>query len=141
RMTKTISHILYPISRTASRLLPSASMRKIAAIGLSATLLATANIPVLPIVLPSSEVEAAWYNEDWRYRAPVDITSPTTQPNVYMELTLDTSDSSRFNDDCSDLRFVSASGQLIPHHIASGCGTGSTQIQILFGELPAGESR
>src|SRR5690606_27958773 len=103
-----------------NHLLPSASMRRITAISLSATLIATASIPVLPIVLLTREVQAAWYSEDWSYRKRIELNSPTDQQNVYYELTLDTSDSSKYLNDCSDLRFTKQNGEQIPHHIVSG---------------------
>ncbi len=98
-------------------------------------------LPILGFITPqAAQASNDWWNEDYRYRAPVDITSVTPQTNVYLELTLDTAGTTTFNNDCSDLRFVSLSGQLIPYHLASGCGTGTTQIQILFTNLPAGAS-
>src|SRR5690606_17706228 len=93
-------------SARLQRAMPTHALRRTAYVGLSATLIATASIPVLPIVLPTREVQAAWYSEDWSYRKRIELNSPTDQQNVYYELTLDTSDSSKYLNDCSDLRFT-----------------------------------
>lgn len=97
-------------------------------------------IPLLGFILPTtSPVHAAtWWNEDWHYRKVVTIDHVASEDNVYYQLTIDTSASSKYKGDCSDLRFLTTSGQNIPYHIVSGCGTATTLVQLLFTNLPAG---
>ncbi len=85
------------------------------------------------------EAEAAWWDNSWRYRKPIQVTNNTTQQtNVYITLTLDTSDTTKFQDDCGDLRFTKQNGQVLPYYIASGCGTASTSVHVQLDTFPAG---
>ncbi len=119
-------------------LLPSPSIRKTAVIGLAALLVATTLVPILNFIQPN-EAQAAWYNEDWMFRKGITVTHESDESNVYTTVELDTSDTTRFKSDCSDLRFTDYNGTTIPYHVVSGCGTASTEIELLFGSLPAGE--
>lgn len=91
----------------------------------------------------ASSVQAAWLNESWAYRRSIAISAHTSlENNVYLNLSggnaLDTSDTSRFQADCGDLRFTDASGNLLPYYIVSGCGSASTVVHVLFETFPAG---
>ncbi len=125
--------------RTWTRtLLPSPSIRKLVVIGLAALLVATTLVPILNFIQPN-QVQAAWYNEDWTFRKGITVTHGSDEANVYTTVEMDTSDTSRFKNDCSDLRFTDYNGTVIPYHIVSGCGTSETEVQLLFGTLPQGE--
>jgi len=85
------------------------------------------------------EAEAAWWDNSWRYRKSIQVTNNTSQQsNVYISLTLDTSDTTKFQDDCGDLRFTKQNGQLLPYYIVSGCGTVSTGVHVQLDTFPAG---
>lgn len=56
---------------------------------------------------------------------------PTNNP-------IDTSDSTKFQSDCGDLRFTDQSGNLLPYYILSSCGTAGTNIHVLMKNFPAG---
>lgn len=51
---------------------------------------------------------------------------------------IDTSDTTKFQSDCGDLRFTDASGNLLPYYIVSGCGTSSTLVHVFLKSFPAG---
>lgn len=78
---------------------------------------------------------AAWFNDAWGYRVRVPVTNNTTQEsNVYIQITgYSTADTSKFQTDCGDIRFTDTNGVELEYYIASGCGTGSTTIQV---EIP-----
>lgn len=87
------------------------------------------------------KVEAGWFNEAWSYRKAITLTnSGTGQTNVYVALTIGTSDTSRFQADAGDIRFTKQNGELLPYYIVSGAGTSSTLIHINFDIYPAGAS-
>ncbi|MDD5397357.1 MAG: DUF2341 domain-containing protein, partial [Candidatus Moranbacteria bacterium] len=82
---------------------------------------------------------AAWWNDSWQYRKSIQITNNTTaQTNVYVALTLDTSDTTKFKTNCGDLRFTNQGGNLLQYFVVSGCGTASTAVHVNFGSFPAG---
>ncbi len=96
-------------------------------------------LPILGFITPQTvQASQGWWNEDYRYRQVINISHATSQDNVYHQFQLDTSASGKFKGDCSDLRFTTQSGQEVPYHIVSGCGTNNTQVQLLFSTLPAG---
>ena len=85
------------------------------------------------------EAEAAWWNPSWQYRQSIHVTNNTTeQTNVYISVTLVTSDTSKFQADCGDLRFTKQNGQLLPYYIVSGCGAASTSVHVQLDTFPAG---
>ena len=86
------------------------------------------------------EAEAAWWNPSWQYRQSIAVTNNTTeQTNVYISVSLDTSNTTKFQADCGDLRFTKQNGQLLPYYIVSGCGTASTSVHVQLDTFPAGE--
>ena len=97
-------------------------------------------LPILYLVYKyKPKAEAAWWDETWLYRKAVQVTNNTsTQNNVYISLTINTSDTSKFQSDCGDLRFTKQSGELLDYYIVSGCGTSSTLIHVNFDIFPSG---
>ncbi len=87
------------------------------------------------------KVEAGWFNEAWSYRKAITLTnSGAGQTDVYVAITIDTSDTTRFQADGGDIRFTKQNGELLPYYIVSGAGTASTVIHINFDIYPAGAS-
>jgi len=85
------------------------------------------------------KASAEWWNDSWLYRKSVAVTNNTTaQTNIYIALTLDTSDTSKFQTDCGDLRFTNTTGNLQDYFIVSGCGTASTSVHVNLQTFPAG---
>ncbi len=93
----------------------------------------------------SKPASAAWFNEAWSFRKAINIATHTAaETNVYIQLAsakssqLDTSDSTKFQSSCQDLRFTDYSGKLLSYYIVSGCGTNNTTIHVLLPSFPAG---
>ena len=87
------------------------------------------------------QAEAGWFDDAWLYRKSVAVTNnTTTETNVYIIATIDTSDTTRFQADCGDLRWTDCNGNILPHYIVSapGCGDASTVVHIEFESFPAG---
>jgi hypothetical protein len=100
---------------------------------------------VLLVILPLYFIffhksAAAWFDENWYYRKSIDITNnTTTETNVYVSLTVDTSDTTKFQTDCGDLRFTKYNGELLPYMVNLGCGTTATSVSVAFDSFPAGQ--
>lgn len=92
----------------------------------------------------SKRAEAAWYDDNWAYRASIPITAHTSaENNVYITVTLDTATlitNSKLQSDCGDLRFTKENGELLPYFInaSPGCNNAATTIQVNFDSFPAG---
>ncbi|MFA5932493.1 MAG: DUF2341 domain-containing protein [Microgenomates group bacterium] len=91
----------------------------------------------------SNPAVASWWDDNWAFRKSIAITAHTaSENNVYINLTgandLDTSDTTRFQTDCGDLRFTKENGELLPYYVVSGCGTASTVVHVNFDTFPAG---
>ena len=85
------------------------------------------------------KTQAAWWNDQWLYRKSIAATNNTTaQTNVYIALTLDTSDTTKFQADCGDLRFTNTAGNLQDYYLVSGCGTASTSVHVNLQTFSAG---
>jgi hypothetical protein len=85
------------------------------------------------------DAKADWWNDDWFFRKAIQITNNTTaENNVYITLTLDTSDITKFQTDCGDIRFIQSNGNSLPYFIVSGCGTSATLIHANFEVFNAG---
>ena len=100
---------------------------------------------VLLVIAPISfylwnkQAGASWWNSDWFYRKAITVTNNvTTENNVYITLTLDTSDTNKFQDDCGDIRFIRQNGETLPYYIVSGCRTSSTVIHTNFPVFDSG---
>ncbi|MDO8664935.1 MAG: DUF2341 domain-containing protein, partial [Candidatus Liptonbacteria bacterium] len=95
--------------------------------------------PISFLFWRTPKASAAWWNDSWQYRKSVAVTNNTTdESNVYVSLTLDTSDTTRFKTNCGDLRFTKINGELLPYYIVSGCGSASTVTHVNFDIFPAG---
>jgi hypothetical protein len=78
-------------------------------------------------------------NDHWLYRKAVPVSNNTTQEsNVFVSITSDTSDTTKFQNDCGDLRFTNADSRELPYYVESGCSTGSTNVFVLLDVFPAG---
>jgi hypothetical protein len=89
----------------------------------------------------SEEAEATWWDDTWSYRRAITVTNNNSeQSEVYINLTIDSSDTTKFQADCGDLRFTDINGNIIPYYIVSGCGTVTTSINVYYDTLKAGAS-
>jgi hypothetical protein len=102
---------------------------------------------ILLIAVPAAfwyqakHAKAGWWNEGWMHRKAIPVTNNIAeQNNVYISLTTDTSDTSKFQADCGDIRFTNTHGGQLPYYLASGCGTANTVIHVNFDVFPAGAS-
>ena len=84
--------------------------------------------------------EAAWWDQEWLYRKSIAVTNnTTTETNKYISVDIGaTSDTTKFQIDCGDLRFTKLDGSLLDYYVYSGCGTANTVIHILFDTFDAG---
>ena len=92
------------------------------------------------------ETKAGWYDDNWTYRVklPVTGTNGSAQTDVYISFDsgttyINTSDTTKFQTDCGDLRFTKENGQLLPYYIVTGCGGASTEVHVLFDTFPDGD--
>lgn len=89
---------------------------------------------------------SGWYNPLWKYRQSVSITnnSGSTLTNYQIPIYLNTSQlitNSKMKADCSDIRIVDASGNLVPLWIASAptadtCNHTATKLWVKLSSLP-----
>ncbi|MDD2822453.1 MAG: DUF2341 domain-containing protein [Candidatus Daviesbacteria bacterium] len=87
----------------------------------------------------TNPASAAWWDDSWTFRKSIALTNNTTaETNVYVSVTINTTDTSRFQTDCGDVRFTKQNGELLPYYIVSGCGGASTVIHVNFDTFPAG---
>lgn len=83
--------------------------------------------------------EAEWFNNGWYYRKSIPLTNNTTsETEVYISVTIDTSDTTKFQADCDDLRFTNGVGNELSYYLVSGCGTASTVVHVYFDNLISG---
>ena len=101
-------------------------------------------VPIAIITFKNlSAAEAAWWNDNWQYRRRVLVTNNTSaESNVYIAFsgssTIDTSDTTKFQTDCGDLKFISSNGAPLRHYISSGCGSSNTVVHVLFESFMSG---
>src|SRR4030042_2425626 len=87
----------------------------------------------------AKEARAAWWNDNWMYRIAIPVTNNTTQQtNVYISVTVNTTDTTKFQTDCGDIRFTKLRGEILPYYLASACGQANTTIHVNFDVFPAG---
>ena len=82
-----------------------------------------------------------WWDSNWNYRIPIDITenSGNTLTNFQILVTIDTASpifSGKMRGDGGDIRFINASGTLIPHWVESGINSVNTKIWINVSYIP-----
>jgi hypothetical protein len=89
----------------------------------------------------TSQVLAEWWNTNWHYRKAITITNAgTLQTDFQVLVTADTSDTTKFQADCDDLRFTSTTGQNLDYWIGTGCGTAATKIWVKVASIPTDTS-
>ncbi len=83
--------------------------------------------------------QASWFDTNWGFRKKIPITTHSSpETNVYFSVTVDTSDATKFQADCGDMRFTDTYGKVLKYFIVSGCGSGSTVTHVLVPTFPAG---
>ncbi len=88
-----------------------------------------------------TKVSASWWNDSWHYRKSISVNNTgSNQSNVYLTISTDTSDTTKFQNDCGDIRFTNQDGNLLDYYIVSGCGTTATTIHTNFPTLISGNS-
>jgi len=134
---KEILNRKFLILNLISYLLNLLSRRKLMLIPIVVLLI---TLPILYLTFKyQKKTEAAWFNDNWQYRKAITLTNSTSaETNVYTSHTIDTSDTTRFQTDCGDIRFTKQNGQLLDYYVVSGCGTASTVIHVLHDTFPAG---
>ena len=85
---------------------------------------------------------AAWWNESWIYRKRIDISNPggTDLTDFQISFTLDTTDTSKFQSNCEDLRITGVDGNLLPFWIEEnnpGCGDANTKVWVKLPSIPS----
>jgi uncharacterized membrane protein/HEPN domain-containing protein len=96
------------------------------------------------LLLPS--VSAEWWDDDWSFKKPVEVTerSNTSLSNYSVELEVDTASlisSGKMESDCSDLRFANKwENDTVEHWVQSGCDTGSTDVYLEVPSIGPNES-
>lgn len=91
----------------------------------------------------STKTKASWFDDAWRYRVAIPISAHTSaETNVYITLSgsdgINTTDTTKFQADCGDIRFVNEAGDLLPYYLTTACGLSQTGFQVFFESFPAG---
>lgn len=109
---------------------------------LTITLLALVVIAVPSIyliILNSKSASAEWYNNNWKFRQAITITNTgSTQTNVQYVLNIDTATmitANKLQANCADLRFTNASGKILSHYLAAGCGSRAAAVWVMLDSL------
>lgn len=137
---KSLIQTLLKIPRPL-KFLPQKHQQKII---LASVVIIIVSVPIVVFTLLNlRKAEAAWFDMGWNFRRSINISDHVTNEyKVYISLTgsndLDTSDTSRFQTDCGDLRFTDSDGNLLPYYIVSGCGTATTVVHVFFENFPVG---
>ncbi|MFA6005573.1 MAG: DUF2341 domain-containing protein [Patescibacteria group bacterium] len=98
---------------------------------------------LLYLYFSAKSARAAWFDDSWRYRVEIPISAHTAaENNVYLSLTgadgIDTTDTTKFQPDCGDIRFMDSNGNLLPYFLTTACGLSQTGFHVLFNEFPSG---
>lgn len=85
---------------------------------------------------------AAWWNESWIYRKRIDVSNPggSDLTDFQISFTLDTTDTSKFQGNCEDLRVTGVDGNLLPFWIEEnnpGCGDANTKVWVKLPSIPS----
>ena len=99
-------------------------------------------LPALYFYATRPKETAAWWNESWIYRKRIDISNPggSDLTDFQVSFTLDTTDTSKFQDNCEDLRVTGVDGNLLPFWIEEnnpGCGNASTKVWVKIPSIPS----
>lgn len=89
------------------------------------------------------KVSASWFDDAWKYRVAIPISAHTSlETNVYITLSgsdgINTTDTTKFQTDCGDIRFVNEAGDILPYYLTTSCGLAQTGFQVYFENFPAG---
>jgi hypothetical protein len=105
---------------------------------------------LLPLVLLSlyktSNTEAAWMNDSWKFRAPITFThnAVVTNTKVKFDIATDTLiTDGKIQSDCGDSRFTDANGQVLEYYIdtaVGACNTSSTDYYVLIPTIANGSN-
>lgn len=97
---------------------------------------------ILPIAIMTFQYtknsQAAWFDDAWSYRKAIELPShASNESNVYVTVpSFDATDSTKFQPDCGDLRFMKQNGEKLQYFVVS-CNTTAT-IHVYFDSLPSG---
>lgn len=131
-ITKLFNQFKVKLSKTADRL---SLLNLLTILGVLSAL----TTAVWFLGLKPKAIKAGWWNDNWMYRKSIQVTNNTSEEtDVYISITIDTSNTDKFQGDCGDLRFTKQNGQQLDYYISSGCGTVSTVIHVNFDTFPAG---
>lgn len=91
-----------------------------------------------------TSLSAAWWNDSFEYRTPINITENSGQElNDYqVELIVDTESliaEGKMSDDCSDVRFANSSESELDYWIENGCNTASTTVWVQMNDIQASD--
>lgn len=79
----------------------------------------------------SSKTQAAWFDDNWAYRVAIPVTDTVTETQKYGTTgNIVTTDSSKFQSDCGDVRFVDSTGKLLKYTLASACNSATTTFSV-----------
>lgn len=99
-------------------------------------------LPALYFYATRPKETAAWWNESWIYRKRIDISNPggSDLTDFQISFTLDTTDTSKFQGNCEDLRITDVNGNLLPFWIEEnnpGCGDANTKVWVKLPSIPS----
>ena len=130
KLFKKISFNISKFTKVDPRSLLKKKKRLYFGLGIIAVLIVAIS---LTLFFSLKDTDAAWWNDNWTYRRLVPVTNNTVEEsNVYIAITIDTSDTDKFQGDCGDLRFTDYGGSLLKYYISSGCATATTVITIVL---------
>lgn len=91
----------------------------------------------------NTKAKASWFDDAWRYRVAIPISAHTSlETNVYITLSgadgINTTDTTKFQADCGDIRFVNEAGDQLLYYLTTACGLAQTGFQIYLESFPAG---
>lgn len=89
----------------------------------------------------NNKVEAAWFDDNWLYRTPIAITNGSggVLTDYQASFTINTTDTTKFQTSCQDIRVTDNSGKLLPYWIDEnnpGCANASTKIWVRIPSIP-----
>ena len=109
------------------------------------------SLVVLTILIPTAlkffnkpkNIEAGWWNDDWRYRKTFTITNNIASDLTNFQVKINDYDTQtdigagKILSTCADIRFTSNEGVELPYWIETGCNTSTTDIWVKIDLIPA----
>ncbi|MDP7492457.1 MAG: DUF2341 domain-containing protein [Candidatus Undinarchaeales archaeon] len=92
-----------------------------------------------PLVVLGGADAAAWWHADWEQRLAIGIVSDEALEDSQVKVILDTAaiiKADLMNEDCSDIRFTTDDGTLLPHWIEKGCNSVKTLVWVRVPTVP-----